>query len=135
MLSHRPTFSSVQMQSCVTATMLRRWSDSNAPSQAHACNADALQVFCSLITALLGELLDDDDEVTGVTYEHLFRVCRERLLVSSDETLKAHLTEYKDHDLLKRRRTHDGVELLYIPLPVTELQNLLDVLQGPSGYA
>lgn len=97
--------------------------------------ADALQVFCTLISALLGELLDDDDEVTGVTYEHLFRVCRERLLVSSDETLKAHLTEYKDHDLLKRRKTQDGVELLYIPLPVAELQKLLDVLQGPTGEA
>lgn len=85
-----------------------------------------------MITVLLGEILSDEDEVTGVTYEHLFRVCRERLLVSSDETLKAHLTEYKDHDLLKRRRTPDGVELLYVPLPVPELQRLFEALMSVS---
>lgn len=82
------------------------------------------------MTVLLGEILTDEDEVLGVSYEHLFRVCRERLLVSSDETLKAHLTEYKDHDLLKRRKTPDGTELLYVPLPVVELQRLHEVLQG-----
>lgn len=99
----------------------------------HMLRHCTLQVFCTLIAVLLGELLSDDDEVAGVTYEHLFRVCRERLLVSSDETLKAHLTEYKDHDLLKRRKTQDGTELLYIPLPVAELQKLLKVLQGNTG--
>ena len=79
---------------------------------------------------LLGELLSDDDEVSGVTFEHLFRACRERHLVSSDEPLKAHLTEYKDHNLLKFRRTQDGSDLLYIPLPVAEMNKLLEILQG-----
>lgn len=89
-----------------------------------------MQVFCTLVTVLLGELLSDDDEVSGVTFEHLFRACRERHLVSSDEPLKVHLNEYKDHDLLKRRRTPDGIELLYIPLPVVEIKKLREVLQA-----
>lgn len=38
------------------------------------------------------------------------------MLVNSDLTLRAQLTEFKDHKLLRMRRTADGTEVLHIPL-------------------
>jgi hypothetical protein len=39
----------------------------------------------------------------GMTFVHLFRMSRERLLVANDTALRSHLTEFKDHDLLQTR--------------------------------
>lgn len=87
-----------------------------------------MQVFKTFAEALLAELLDDDDQIEGIAYEHLFRLARERFLVSSDATLRTHLTEFKDHELVKTRRGEGGIELLYIPLPPDELRALVEHL-------
>ena len=39
----------------------------------------------------------------GMTFGQLYRVSREQLLVANDTALRAHLTEFKDHDLLQTR--------------------------------
>ena len=92
-----------------------------------------MQVFKTFAEALLAEQLDDDDRIEGISYEHLFRLARERFLVSSDATLRTHLTEFKDHDLVKTRRGDGGVELLYIPLPPDELRALVAHLVEASA--
>jgi origin recognition complex subunit 2 len=89
-----------------------------------------MQVFKTFAQALLADLLDDDDEIEGVSYEHLFRLCRERFLVSSDTTLRTHLTEFKDHELLKTRKGPDGIDMIYIPLPAAELVQLVEHLEA-----
>ena len=38
-----------------------------------------------------------------MTFTQLYRLSRERLLVAGDAALRAHLTEFKDHDLLQTR--------------------------------
>lgn len=38
-----------------------------------------------------------------MTFAQLYRMSRERLLVAGDAALRAHLTEFKDHDLLQTR--------------------------------
>lgn len=38
------------------------------------------------------------------------------MLVNSDLTLRAQLTEFKDHKLLRTKRSADGTEVLHIPL-------------------
>ncbi|KAK9109166.1 hypothetical protein Sjap_017226 [Stephania japonica] len=55
----------------------------------------------------------------------LYGVCRERFLVSSQVTLNSHLTEFKDHELVKTRRHSDGQDCLYIPLTSEALQKVL----------
>lgn len=55
----------------------------------------------------------------------LYSVCRERFLVSSQLTLNSHLTEFKDHELVKMRRHSDGQDCLYIPLAAEALQKVL----------
>ena len=54
----------------------------------------------------LGYLID-----AGLPLNRLYTVCREQFLVSSEVTLRAHLTEFKDHELLKFRRGSDGLPL------------------------
>jgi origin recognition complex subunit 2 len=68
----------------------------------------------------LGYLID-----AGLPLNRLYTVCREQFLVSSEVTLRAHLTEFKDHELLKFRRGSDGQDCLYIPLPTEALTKLL----------
>ncbi|KAG8389955.1 hypothetical protein BUALT_Bualt01G0033300 [Buddleja alternifolia] len=57
-------------------------------------------------------------------FNNLYTICRERFLVSSQITLNAHLTEFKDHELVKTRRNQDGEDCLYIPLTGEALEKL-----------
>ncbi|PIA27610.1 hypothetical protein AQUCO_07600052v1 [Aquilegia coerulea] len=61
----------------------------------------------------------------GMPVNDLYTICRERFLVSSQITLNSHLTEFKDHDLVKTRRHADGQDCLYIPLTSEALEKLL----------
>ncbi|KAG8389999.1 hypothetical protein BUALT_Bualt01G0037700 [Buddleja alternifolia] len=58
-------------------------------------------------------------------FNNLYTICRERFLVSSQITLNAHLTEFKDHELVKTRRNQDGEDCLYIPLTGEALEKLV----------
>ena len=40
---------------------------------------------------------------TGLSFPRLFKICREQFLVSSEMTLRSHLTEFKDHQLVQTR--------------------------------
>ncbi|CAI0471785.1 unnamed protein product, partial [Linum tenue] len=57
--------------------------------------------------------------------ESLYAASRERFLVSSQVTLNSHLTEFKDHELVRTRRNADGQDCVYIPLANDGLQKLL----------
>jgi len=64
----------------------------------------------------------------GLAFHRLYTACREQFLVSSELTLRAHLTEFKDHELLNWRRGLDGQDCVYIPLPLDALTKLLEDL-------
>lgn len=72
------------------------------------------------------QLADPEDE--GMSVDALYSACREKFLVSSLLTLKSHLQEFKDHELVKTRRHSDGHDCLYIPLSSESIQNLLPEL-------
>lgn len=55
----------------------------------------------------------------------LYSVCRERFLVSSQVTLNSHLTEFKDHELVKIKKHSDGQDCLHIPLTAEALQKVV----------
>ncbi|XP_057973659.1 origin of replication complex subunit 2 [Malania oleifera] len=69
------------------------------------------------------QLAHPDEE--GMPISNLYRVCRERFLVSNQVTLNSHLTEFKDHELVKTRRNSDGQDCLYIPLTTEAIEKLL----------
>ena len=51
--------------------------------------------------------------------------CREQFLVSSEITLRVHLTEFTDHELVQSKRGADGRDLLSVPLHADALKELL----------
>ncbi|KAL0832706.1 hypothetical protein ABMA28_000889 [Loxostege sticticalis] len=62
----------------------------------------------------------------GLPFKDLYSKCREQFLVSSDLALRAQLTEFLDHKLVKMKRSYDGSENLVIPIENTLLQQFLE---------
>lgn len=69
------------------------------------------------------QLAHPDEE--GMPINNLYTICRERFLVSSQVTLNSHLTEFKDHELVKTRRNDDVQDCLYIPIPNEALEKIV----------
>lgn len=66
------------------------------------------------------------DCCSGMAFKDLYRAAREGFLVSSDLALRAQLTEFIDHKLVKTKRNVDGAEYLQIPLDNALLQQFLN---------
>ncbi|VFQ86884.1 unnamed protein product [Cuscuta campestris] len=69
------------------------------------------------------QLAHPDDE--GMPTNSLYTICRERFIVSSQLTLNSHLTEFKDHELVKSKRKSDGQDCLCIPLSDEAIEKLI----------
>lgn len=62
----------------------------------------------------------------GMLFKDLYSSCREAFLVSSDLALRAQLTEFIDHKLVRMKRTVDGAENLLIPIEHGLLQQFVE---------
>lgn len=62
----------------------------------------------------------------GLSFKDLYSICRESFLVSSDLALRAQLTEFVDHKMVKFKRSGDGTEYLHIPIQNTLLHQFLN---------
>ncbi|XP_014469777.1 PREDICTED: origin recognition complex subunit 2 [Dinoponera quadriceps] len=62
----------------------------------------------------------------GMSFRDLYQVAREQFLVSSDLALRAQLTEFIDHKLIRTKRNVDGAEHLTIPLDKGLLKQFLE---------
>ena len=67
----------------------------------------------------------DDTTFAGLSFTELYQKCRERFLVSSDVSLRAQLTEFKDHKLIQFKKGQDGTELLTIPFKLSIVEQLI----------
>ena len=79
-----------------------------------------------------GTKLNDSENTSkgrGLTFNALFRLCSERMVVSNDVTLRSHLAELLDHCLVKLHKTdHRGqvTQRYEIPFPAAFLkQNII----------
>lgn len=61
-----------------------------------------------------------------MAFKDLYRAAREGFLVSSDLALRAQLTEFIDHKLVKIKRNIDSIEHLIIPLSSGLLKQFLE---------
>lgn len=59
-------------------------------------------------------------------FKELYQATREQFLVSSDLGLRAQLTEFIDHKLVRIKRNVDGAEYLTIPLDKSLLKQFLE---------
>ncbi|XP_033098162.1 origin recognition complex subunit 2-like [Anneissia japonica] len=71
----------------------------------------------------------DNSLYNGLSFQDLYQKCREAFLVNSDLTLRAQLTEFRDHKLLKSKKGIDGIEFLSVPIENATLAEFLDQQQ------
>lgn len=72
------------------------------------------------------QLENQKQHYQGLPFRDLYSKCREQFLVSSDLALRAQLTEFLDHKLVKMKRTYDGSENLVIPIDNVLMQQFLE---------
>ncbi|KAL2715122.1 origin recognition complex subunit 2 [Vespula squamosa] len=68
----------------------------------------------------------DSSDFSGMAFKDLYRISREGFLVSTDLALRAQLTEFIDHKLVRTKRNKDGTECLIIPLNNNLLKQFLE---------
>ncbi|XP_075036212.1 origin recognition complex subunit 2 [Mixophyes fleayi] len=69
----------------------------------------------------------DNPSYTGLSFQDFYQQCREAFLVNSDLTLRAQLTEFRDHKLIRTKKGADGVEYLIIPLDIGTLTDFSEM--------
>ncbi|KAL5112401.1 Origin recognition complex subunit 2 [Taenia crassiceps] len=62
----------------------------------------------------------------GMPLEELYWRCRDAFLTNTEVTLRAQLTEFKDHKLIKFSKNSDGTELLHVPLDLASLKEIIE---------
>ncbi|XP_063647553.1 origin recognition complex subunit 2 isoform X6 [Pan troglodytes] len=68
----------------------------------------------------------DNPSYIGLSFQDFYQQCREAFLVNSDLTLRAQLTEFRDHKLIRTKKGTDGVEYLLIPVDNGTLTDFLE---------
>ena len=83
---------------------------------------------------VLAEAQLDDPDAPGITLPTLFRMCRERWLLSSEQALRGFLAEFYDHELVSQRvGGEEQREVLYVPMDQKALRKLLATLTVKNG--
>ena len=87
---------------------------------------NARGIFEMLAKYQLEHKKEAEKNYQGLSFGECYRRCRERFLVNSDLTLRAQLTEFRDHKLVRSTKGSDGVEYLSIPVDDATLSQFLD---------
>ena len=67
-----------------------------------------------------------DPTYIGLPFSDLYQKCREAFLVNSDMTLRAQLTEFRDHKLVRSKKGQDGTEILTISIENDLLKRFME---------
>lgn len=78
--------------------------------------SNARGIFMAIVRHQLEQGGPAHPHYPGMPLKDLYWACREAFLVSSDIALRAQLTEFTDHKLLRIKRSLDGSENLHIPI-------------------
>ncbi|CAI9117640.1 OLC1v1019072C1 [Oldenlandia corymbosa var. corymbosa] len=124
---HVPTFAPYKVEATFMPLILAQGSSSQSVKTASIVLQSLTPNAQSVFRVLAEHQLAHPDE-EGMPTNNLYAICRERFLVSSQVTLNSHLTEFKDHELVKMRRDSDGQDCLYIPIPNEALQKIMQEL-------
>ncbi|KAM4775947.1 origin recognition complex subunit 2 [Cyanocitta cristata] len=90
----------------------------------HSLTLNARGIFRLLAQHQLDK--KDNPSYPGLSFQDFYQQCREAFLVNSDLTLRAQLTEFRDHKLIRTKRGADGVEYLLIPVDDSTLTDFLE---------
>ncbi|CAB4057248.1 ORC2 [Lepeophtheirus salmonis] len=89
-------------------------------------NALALSSLAAQMINLRQKISESGANYSGISFPNLYQRCREAFLVNSDITLRAQLTEFKDHKLIRIKKGFDGMDHLTIPLNNSTLRDFVD---------
>jgi hypothetical protein len=64
-----------------------------------------------------------------VPFSKLYYECREKFIVSNELTLRAQLTEFIDHKLIRLKTESDGSEAIYLLIDDNNLKLYIDELK------
>jgi hypothetical protein len=64
-----------------------------------------------------------------MTFTKLYHECREKFYVSNELTLRAQLTEFIDHKLIKLKTEVDGYETIYVMIDDANLKLFVEDLK------
>ncbi|CAN1769780.1 Origin of replication complex subunit 2 [Linum perenne] len=122
---HVPTFAPYSVEGVFFPLILAHSSTAQSTKTA-AIVLQSLTPNAQSVFRVLAEyqLAHPDEE--GMPVDSLYAASREQFFVSSQVTLNSHLTEFKDHELIKMRRNGDGQDCIYVPLSLDGLQKLLE---------
>ncbi|CAN6682122.1 unnamed protein product [Malus baccata var. baccata] len=131
---HVPTFAPYKVEGMLIPLILAHGNTTQSAKGAtivlQSLTSNAQSVF-----KVLAEYQLSHSNEEGMPIDNLYATCRERFLVSSQLTLNSHLTEFKDHELVKTKRNSDGQDCFHIPLTNEALEKLLADLFGLLGAA
>ena len=63
---------------------------------------------------------------SDITFTKLYHECREKFYVSNELTLRAQLTEFIDHKIIKLKTESDGYETIYLLIDDKNLKVYLE---------
>ena len=86
---------------------------------------NARKIFELLAKYQLENKREGERSYQGLSFSECYRRCREDFLVNSDLTLRAQLTEFIDHKLVRSAKGSDGVDYLTIPVDDATLSQFL----------
>ncbi|KIY68291.1 origin recognition complex subunit 2 [Cylindrobasidium torrendii FP15055 ss-10] len=76
-----------------------------------------------------GEAATNNMQPYGIAYNILFQMAKQKLLATSDTSLRQLLGEWRDHQLLVGEQSTSGNEVLWIPLRAERLRTALESMQ------
>lgn len=121
---HVPTFAPYKAEGVFFPLVLAQGSTSQTAKTA-AIVLQSLTPNAQNVFKILAEYQLSHPDEDGMPTDDLYSASRERFFVSSQVTLNSHLTEFKDHELVKTKRNSDGQECLNIPLSSDAIRQLL----------
>lgn len=83
----------------------------------------------NIFLTLVEYVLQADNVKRNMTFTKLYHECREKFYVSNELTLRAQLTEFIDHKLIKLKTEVDGYETVYVMIDDTNLKLFLEDLK------
>ena len=89
-------------------------------------NQNAKGIYLKIVKYQIDAMAEEDGGYIGISFQELYQKCREAFLVNSDLTLRAQLTEFKDHKLITMKKREDGIDYLTIPLKKSTLLEFLE---------
>jgi len=130
-----PTFESYTIEKAFSSGLSMISSSSNSWTQSLTLSS-VQHVYDSLTNnaqkifqLILNNFIKSEDSNNGFPFSDCYTLCREEFLVNSEMTLRAQISEFKDHKLLKLKKGVDGGEAIHVCIDKSVAQKFIDKLE------